>query len=295
MKSAKALATAPCPGTTSSRPRSDRRRLEALTASAGEIARGAHGEQRRFPLFARGYRRPRCDAQPEDAVAEPKDTRGGTQAPGRRSAGAGERLAGRARRCQPAKSLEEIKDDAAAGILLDEASQIAADLAVATARRAAPTQARRPSCTSTRPGACPSNDRRQRGTPHYSTVPIAAAACTSPSNLRPTRSSPVARLGVLPSSTSAAAGANESAVGTVSALLRYSQVARRRSNLALSARGDLLLSGHRRPAPAARAACSPRNRHACRSSSREPGAQRPLWRAPPAHRRRRFRTAIQRS
>jgi len=44
---------------------------------------------------------------------------------------------------KPAKSLEEIKDDATAGILLDEASQIAADLAVAGARRAAPTQARR--------------------------------------------------------------------------------------------------------------------------------------------------------
>jgi carboxyl-terminal processing protease len=44
---------------------------------------------------------------------------------------------------KPAKSLEEIKDDAAAGILLDEASQIAADLAVASAHRAAPTQARR--------------------------------------------------------------------------------------------------------------------------------------------------------
>ena len=44
---------------------------------------------------------------------------------------------------KPVKSLEEIKDDAAAGILLDEASQIAADLAVATLHRAAPTQARR--------------------------------------------------------------------------------------------------------------------------------------------------------
>jgi carboxyl-terminal processing protease len=46
---------------------------------------------------------------------------------------------------KPAKSLEEIKDDAAAGILLDEAAQIAADLAVATApaHRTAPTQARR--------------------------------------------------------------------------------------------------------------------------------------------------------
>jgi carboxyl-terminal processing protease len=44
---------------------------------------------------------------------------------------------------KPAKSLEEIKDDATAGILLDEASQIAADLVVVSARRAAPTQARR--------------------------------------------------------------------------------------------------------------------------------------------------------
>jgi carboxyl-terminal processing protease len=44
---------------------------------------------------------------------------------------------------KPVKSLEEIKDDASAGILLDEASQIAADLAVATPRRTAPTQARR--------------------------------------------------------------------------------------------------------------------------------------------------------
>ncbi len=44
---------------------------------------------------------------------------------------------------KPVKSLEEIKDDAAAGILLDEASQIAADLAVATVHRNAPVQARR--------------------------------------------------------------------------------------------------------------------------------------------------------
>ena len=44
---------------------------------------------------------------------------------------------------KPVKTLEEIKDDAAAGILLDEAAQIAADLALATPRRAAPTQARR--------------------------------------------------------------------------------------------------------------------------------------------------------
>jgi carboxyl-terminal processing protease len=41
------------------------------------------------------------------------------------------------------KSLEEIKDDATAGILLDETSQIAADLVVVQAKRAAPTQARR--------------------------------------------------------------------------------------------------------------------------------------------------------
>ncbi len=45
---------------------------------------------------------------------------------------------------KPVKTLEDIKDDAAAGILLDEASQIAADLAASTAtHRIAPTQARR--------------------------------------------------------------------------------------------------------------------------------------------------------
>jgi carboxyl-terminal processing protease len=44
---------------------------------------------------------------------------------------------------KPVKSLEEIKDDATASILLDEGTQIAADLAVVSARRAAPTQARR--------------------------------------------------------------------------------------------------------------------------------------------------------
>jgi len=44
---------------------------------------------------------------------------------------------------KPAKSLEEIKDDAAAGILLDEAAQIAADLAVMSARAPKPVQARR--------------------------------------------------------------------------------------------------------------------------------------------------------
>jgi carboxyl-terminal processing protease len=44
---------------------------------------------------------------------------------------------------KPAASLEEIKDDATAGILLDEASQIAADLLVVSAKRTAPTQARR--------------------------------------------------------------------------------------------------------------------------------------------------------
>jgi carboxyl-terminal processing protease len=42
-----------------------------------------------------------------------------------------------------AKSLEEIKDDAAAGIILDETSQIAADLAVMSVHKAGPTQARR--------------------------------------------------------------------------------------------------------------------------------------------------------
>jgi carboxyl-terminal processing protease len=44
---------------------------------------------------------------------------------------------------KPVKSLEEIKDDATASILLDEGTQIAADLVVVSARRAAPTQARR--------------------------------------------------------------------------------------------------------------------------------------------------------
>src|SRR5258708_23568532 len=44
---------------------------------------------------------------------------------------------------KPVKSLEEIKDDATAGILLDEASQIAADLLVVTAKLTAPTPARR--------------------------------------------------------------------------------------------------------------------------------------------------------
>lgn len=45
---------------------------------------------------------------------------------------------------KPAKTLDEIKDDAAAGILLDEASQIAADLALAQVPRVAkPVQARR--------------------------------------------------------------------------------------------------------------------------------------------------------
>ena len=42
------------------------------------------------------------------------------------------------------KSLEEIKDDASAGIILDEATQIAGDLAVTTTgRKSGPTQARR--------------------------------------------------------------------------------------------------------------------------------------------------------
>jgi carboxyl-terminal processing protease len=43
----------------------------------------------------------------------------------------------------PFKSLEEIKDDAAAGIILDEATQIAGDFAVASVHKAGPTQARR--------------------------------------------------------------------------------------------------------------------------------------------------------
>ncbi len=43
----------------------------------------------------------------------------------------------------PAKSLEDIKDDAAAGIILDEAAQVAADLAVVSTHKVGPTQARR--------------------------------------------------------------------------------------------------------------------------------------------------------
>jgi carboxyl-terminal processing protease len=43
---------------------------------------------------------------------------------------------------KPVKGLDEIKDDAAASILLDEAAQIAADLAVTTAHSSKPTQAR---------------------------------------------------------------------------------------------------------------------------------------------------------
>jgi hypothetical protein len=46
---------------------------------------------------------------------------------------------------KPVKALDEVKDDAAAGILLDEASQIAADLALISVHAAPPkpTQARR--------------------------------------------------------------------------------------------------------------------------------------------------------
>ncbi len=43
----------------------------------------------------------------------------------------------------PVKSLEDIKDDASAGIILEEATQIAGDLAVATVHKSGPTQARR--------------------------------------------------------------------------------------------------------------------------------------------------------
>ena len=43
----------------------------------------------------------------------------------------------------PVKSLEEIKDDASAGIILDEATQIAADFAVTSEHKVGPTQARR--------------------------------------------------------------------------------------------------------------------------------------------------------
>jgi carboxyl-terminal processing protease len=60
----------------------------------------------------------------------------------------GERLARenawrRARDLPPLKSLEDLKDDATAGILLDEAAQIAADYAVQSQPKAGPAQARR--------------------------------------------------------------------------------------------------------------------------------------------------------
>ncbi len=74
---------------------------------------------------------------------------------------------------KPAKSLEEIKDDATAGILLDEASQIAADMVVVSAKRAAPTQARR-------------NDMDDGLTRRRAAS--AAVACTDPSSPRPARS-----------------------------------------------------------------------------------------------------------
>jgi carboxyl-terminal processing protease len=48
-----------------------------------------------------------------------------------------------ARDMKPVKALDEIKDDAAAGILLDETSQIAADLATLAVRTPKPVQARR--------------------------------------------------------------------------------------------------------------------------------------------------------
>ncbi len=117
--------------------------LKPIAAVAAETARGAHRRQRRFPLPARRHRGARRDAQPEDPVVEPQDPRGRAQASGQRASGARECLARRAQR-PPAKSLEEIKDDAAAGIFLDETSQIAADLAVAIAPQGrGPTQARR--------------------------------------------------------------------------------------------------------------------------------------------------------
>ncbi len=129
-------------------------------------------------------------------------------------------LAGRAR-CEAREILEEIKDDAAAGILLDEAAQIAADLAVA-ARASGSTRPRRAAPTCIDAGG-------RAGS-------IAAAACRGPSSPRPARSSAPPRAArACPGPGRPAVAASESAVGTVSALLRYSQLARRRSSLALRA------------------------------------------------------------
>ncbi len=72
--------------------------LKPIDGRAAETARRAHREQRGFPLSARGHRRARCDAQPEDAVAESQDARSRAQTRGERAARAGEHLAGRARR-----------------------------------------------------------------------------------------------------------------------------------------------------------------------------------------------------
>ena len=87
--------------------------------------------------------------------------------------------------------------------------------------------------------------RPHAGAPHTITAepasapvsrPSATAACTGPSSPRRAHSKPPAPAGFgLAGSSSGSGGASESAVGTVSALLRYSQVARRRSSLALSA------------------------------------------------------------
>ncbi len=68
--------------------------LKSMAASLEKLHEERTGEQRRFPLSARGHRRARCDAQPEDAVAELQDARGGAQAHGERAARARERAGG---------------------------------------------------------------------------------------------------------------------------------------------------------------------------------------------------------
>ena len=82
---------------------------------------------------------------------------------------------------KPVKSLEEIKDDAAAGILLDEASQIAADLAVTAHARIGQAG---PHDQAQAVGAHGLAPRRRRTPAQVS----AAAACRGPSSPRPVRS-----------------------------------------------------------------------------------------------------------
>ena len=121
---------------------------------------------------------------------------------------------------KPAKSLEEIKDDAAAGILLDEASQIAADLRGGVRQTG---------------GAHPGAARRRGTPPQPEPAASATVRCRDPSSPPPAHST--CWRGPL----SVCRNQDRSPAATVSPrsarcrpILRYSQVARRRSNLTLT-------------------------------------------------------------